>query len=99
MNKVLLCFKNSQQSYMTPGQKPPSHLSIGWSTGISLLFSMAVDRLLHRGRAKKLGPEENFLQEEELHFVEHINRQCKTAWRIHKYSSRRGRTIYIIDSN
>lgn len=84
---------------MTPGQKPTSHAYIGWSTGISLLFTMAVDRLLHRGRAKKEGPAENILQGEELHFVESINRQCKTAWRIRKYSGRRGKTIFIIDSN
>jgi hypothetical protein len=84
---------------MNPGHKPTSHPPIGWSTAVSLLFSMAVDRLLHRARAKRLDLEENIFQGEELHLVEKVNRQCKTAWRIKKYSSRRGRTIYIIDSN
>jgi len=84
---------------MTPGQKPPSHPSTGWSTGISLLFGVALDRLLHCGRAKKLDPEENMFQGEEPHFVENINRQCKTAWRIRKYRGRRGKSIFIIDSN
>jgi hypothetical protein len=84
---------------MTPGQKSPSHSSIGWSTEIGLLFGMALDRLLHRRRAKKLAPQENILQSEEPHFVENINRQCKTAWRIRKYRGRRGKSIFIIDSN
>lgn len=84
---------------MTPAQKSASHSSTGWSAGISVLFGMALDRLLHRGRAKKQGPAENILQGEELHFVENINRQCKTAWRIRKYKGRRGKTIFIIDSN
>jgi hypothetical protein len=84
---------------MTPGKEPTSHPPIGWSTGISLFFAMAVDRLLHRRRPEKLGPAENIFQGEDLHFVENINRQCKSAWRIRKYSGRRGKTIFIIDSN
>jgi hypothetical protein len=84
---------------MIPGHKPTSHPPIGWSTAFSLLFSMALDRVLHRGRAKKLDLEENVFQGEELHFVEKVNRQCKTAWRIRKYSGRRGKIIFIIDSN
>jgi hypothetical protein len=84
---------------MTPGRKSASHLSIGWSTEISLLFGRTLDRLLHFGRPKKVAPEENILNGEEVHFVENINRQCKTAWRIRKYGGRRGKTIFIIDSN
>jgi hypothetical protein len=85
--------------YMTPGQKSASLRPVAWSTGIGLLVSMAVDRLLHLGRAKKRHPDENIFQGEELHFVESINRQCKAAWRIKKYRGRRGKTIFIIDSN
>jgi hypothetical protein len=84
---------------MTPGQQSPSHSSIGWSTGIGLLFGRTLDRLLHRRRPKELDPAENIFQAEELTFVESINRQCKTAWRIRKYRGRRGKSIFIIDSN
>jgi hypothetical protein len=84
---------------MTPAEKSASHPSIGWSTGISLFFTMAVDRLLHRRRPEKPGPPENIFQSEDLHFVENINRQCKAGWRIKKYRGRRGKTIFIIDSN
>ena len=84
---------------MIPAEKPTSHSSIGWSTGISLLLIMALDRLLHRGRSKKPGHVENILQGEDLHFVERINQECKAAWRIRKYRGRRGKTIFIIDSN
>jgi hypothetical protein len=100
MNKSSLCFKEIDiNRNMTPGQKPPSHSSIGWSTEIGLLFGMALERLLHFGRAKKVAPEENIFSGEELHFVENINRQCKAAWRIRKYRGRRGKSIFIIDSN
>jgi hypothetical protein len=84
---------------MTPAQRPNLHLSIGWSTEISQLLIMALDRLLHLSRSKKPGPAENILQGEDLHFVERINRQCKTAWRIRKYRGRQGKAIFIIDSN
>jgi hypothetical protein len=84
---------------MAPGQKSASHSFIGWSTEIGLLFGMALDRLLRFGRPKKVAPEENIFNGEDLTFVETINRQCKAAWRIRKYRGRRGKTIFIIDSN
>jgi hypothetical protein len=83
---------------MTSAQKSASH-SIGWSTGIGLLVGRTLYRLFHFGRAKKVAPAENSLNGEDLHFVENINRQCKAAWRIRKYRGRRGKSIFIIDSN
>jgi hypothetical protein len=83
---------------MTSAQKSAPH-SIGWSTGIGLLFGRTLGRLLHIGRPRKVAPAENSLNEEDLHFVENINLQCKAAWRIRKYRGRRGKSIFIIDSN
>jgi hypothetical protein len=59
---------------------------------------MFIDRLLHGWRGKRPVPNENFFREE-LHFVEQINIQRKAGWRIRKYKTKRGRTLYIIDSN
>jgi hypothetical protein len=99
MNYASLCFKIDIHRNMTRGQKSSTHSSIGWPTGIGLLFGRTLGRLLHFRRAKKVPPAENSLDGEDIHFVENINCQCKAAWRIRKYTGRRGKSIFIIDSN